>query len=439
MARVIGVQADGPRRPRPLGKVVSSLRLQRGLTRRQLVDRVRNDIGERGMSAQYLSDIESGRRTSISASLLTALARALDVDLNYLFFLAGKLSPDLQEVAIDQQSLQRAIEGFRAESIRGLIRRVCAERSDVPDFSDSPTAFKALLSGCLYVEPGTYLSDITHAVEGSGSVSAPFKPAWQMALLRDIRRDLRLVAAQLRNNATVSIRFLTPQSQDSRRLQGRLNDEHIASLEIVFDIPSWRQLIRIDPLGTADWFSLVYFRGQMADKLLNLRGVESKDIEVLRALEDHRIPVCAPPGQAVDALLESAVFVGRLPSKQSVEDSRISSLIQWLRGTRVGILACDVGVARQVMISAAALGIEDLLASTKVPYPVPPKVGFASGRDDGAWHDYFHAKRLNILRRPDPEIQQSWRATRDRLNGLGISYEPSAGESLRRQEISEAS
>ena len=65
------------------------------------------------MSASYLNDIERDRRNPPNAHIIRQLASTLDLDQDYLFFLAGRIPIDLLEVPYDKVTISRAIKTLR--------------------------------------------------------------------------------------------------------------------------------------------------------------------------------------------------------------------------------------------------------------------------------------------------------------------------------------
>ncbi len=76
-----------------LGRVIAERRANLGLSLKDLGRLVHKEDG-RGVSAQYLHDIERDRRTP-SPTVLNGLARALGVDPYYLAAVAGQCPPEV--------------------------------------------------------------------------------------------------------------------------------------------------------------------------------------------------------------------------------------------------------------------------------------------------------------------------------------------------------
>ena len=65
------------------------------------------------MSASYLNDIERDRRNPPNARIIRQLSSTLDLDEDYLWFLAGRIPPDMLELSRDQASISQAVKTLR--------------------------------------------------------------------------------------------------------------------------------------------------------------------------------------------------------------------------------------------------------------------------------------------------------------------------------------
>ena len=70
------------------------------------------------ISPQYLNDIERDRRNPPGDHLLEQLARALDMDKDYLYFLAGKFPSDVRSGSSNPKQVAEAFKAFR-RTLRG--------------------------------------------------------------------------------------------------------------------------------------------------------------------------------------------------------------------------------------------------------------------------------------------------------------------------------
>jgi transcriptional regulator with XRE-family HTH domain len=66
-----------------------------------------------GISPQYLNDIERGHRSPAHDALLSQVSQTLGIALDYLYFLVGKLPPDLREYDLSVHEAQDAYAQMR--------------------------------------------------------------------------------------------------------------------------------------------------------------------------------------------------------------------------------------------------------------------------------------------------------------------------------------
>lgn len=66
-----------------------------------------------GISPQYLNDIEHDKRSPSSPQLIEQIAAALQIDPEYLSYLAGRVSEEVKEQKLDQATFQKAMVAFR--------------------------------------------------------------------------------------------------------------------------------------------------------------------------------------------------------------------------------------------------------------------------------------------------------------------------------------
>ncbi len=94
------------------GQTIARARKKRGVSQRELAMRVVKEDGA-PISPQYLNDIERDRRNPPGDHLLEQLARALDLDKDYLYFLAGKLPSDMRAGSRNPKQVAEAFKAFR--------------------------------------------------------------------------------------------------------------------------------------------------------------------------------------------------------------------------------------------------------------------------------------------------------------------------------------
>lgn len=95
------------------GAYVASSRKRLGLNQKQLAERVKRD-GD-SISAQYLNDIEHDRRTPTS-ELIREIASVLNLDSDYLHYLARKWPDDLVTGTHAPEQVRDLLLAFRTAS-----------------------------------------------------------------------------------------------------------------------------------------------------------------------------------------------------------------------------------------------------------------------------------------------------------------------------------
>ncbi len=99
--------------PLGFGDIVIEARKKQGLTQKHLASLLVKEDG-RPISAQYLHDIEKGRRNPPSGPLMAQLARRLKLPADYLQFAAGQLPEDLRNRPYQPKDVQRGFDAMRA-------------------------------------------------------------------------------------------------------------------------------------------------------------------------------------------------------------------------------------------------------------------------------------------------------------------------------------
>ena len=88
-------------------------RKELGLSGREVVAQIKKPDGK-PISIPYLVDLEHDRRKP-SDEVLEGLAKALQVDSDILYFLAGRMPPDLHTRNLKEDELASAFRAFRRE------------------------------------------------------------------------------------------------------------------------------------------------------------------------------------------------------------------------------------------------------------------------------------------------------------------------------------
>jgi transcriptional regulator with XRE-family HTH domain len=104
------------------GQAIAAERKKRGWRRKDLAERVLKEDGV-PISSQYLNDIELGRRNPPSADLLEQIAAALDLEPDYLYYLAGRIPPRDQGGEHSRDAILAAFIAFRKELAKSKPRK----------------------------------------------------------------------------------------------------------------------------------------------------------------------------------------------------------------------------------------------------------------------------------------------------------------------------
>ena len=94
------------------GEAITQARKDKKLSQKQVAaDTLKED--SQAISAQYLNDIEHDRRNPPSEHIVRQLADSLDLDLDYLLFLAGRFPSDMLKMSRDREGITTAMKAFR--------------------------------------------------------------------------------------------------------------------------------------------------------------------------------------------------------------------------------------------------------------------------------------------------------------------------------------
>lgn len=96
-----------------LGQAIIAARKALKMSQKELAASVHKEDGSGTISPQYLNDIEHDRRSPTSDQLIREFARALKIDEDYLFVVAGKIPEETRMAATDPTSTARAFKAFR--------------------------------------------------------------------------------------------------------------------------------------------------------------------------------------------------------------------------------------------------------------------------------------------------------------------------------------
>ena len=96
------------------GEIVVRARQRLGISQKDLASRLRKDDGS-PISAQYLHDIEKGRRNPPPSALLDQLAVELNLPRDYLYYAAGEIPQDLLQADLGPDVVGRVFGALRHE------------------------------------------------------------------------------------------------------------------------------------------------------------------------------------------------------------------------------------------------------------------------------------------------------------------------------------
>ena len=97
------------------GRTISKARKAKGWALKDLVTHVQKEDGS-PISPQYLNDIEHDRRRPSSDRMVTQFAEALDIDADWLYYLAGRVPEDIRDKQLSEKQVADAMVAFRGGS-----------------------------------------------------------------------------------------------------------------------------------------------------------------------------------------------------------------------------------------------------------------------------------------------------------------------------------
>lgn len=252
-------------------------------------------------------------------------------------FLASKDNPlgDPEKIPVDRARAQHipSVIWDRAVTKNILLR--------------SPTVQHVFQSHELDWERGYYLNSKLDPSE-------PYLPMWQVAMRTEVHDELRDIGSDVFGPTRLALRKVGAQEHQYRAIERRIFQQRLAlPFEMIFETSERQKTINVVSLGNAMYLSLVYFPGSAVQSALELRADEVYDGhggDWIDRIEAAEIRVCAPTDQAVDDLLTDAISGQRLSYKLKSEEQGIVKLLRWISDARRdGVVACDVGIAYQLI------------------------------------------------------------------------------------------
>lgn len=95
------------------GHVISRGRKDKGWALKDLASRILREDGE-PISPQYLNDIEHDRRSPSSDRMVQQFADALEIDQDWLYYLAGRFPEDVRMKKLSENEVAKAMVAFRS-------------------------------------------------------------------------------------------------------------------------------------------------------------------------------------------------------------------------------------------------------------------------------------------------------------------------------------
>ena len=96
------------------GYVIGRARKDKGMSQRELAACVERESGV-SISPQYLNDIEHDRRSPSSDHLVKQFAQVLEIDLDYLYYLADRFPEDIRNSGLSQEKVSELMMAFRGK------------------------------------------------------------------------------------------------------------------------------------------------------------------------------------------------------------------------------------------------------------------------------------------------------------------------------------
>lgn len=100
------------------GNAISNVRKKNLWSLKDLSSRIRREDGQT-ISPQYLNDIEHDRRRPSSDHMVRQLATVLQIDRDWLYYLAGRFPEDIRRQQFSEEEVQERMVAFRRPLPRG--------------------------------------------------------------------------------------------------------------------------------------------------------------------------------------------------------------------------------------------------------------------------------------------------------------------------------
>lgn len=100
------------------GRAISNARKGKGWSLRDLALRIQREDGQT-ISPQYLNDIEHDRRRPSSDHMVQQFVDALQIDRDWLYYLAGRFPEDVRSRQLSEQEVRQGMIAFRRDLQKG--------------------------------------------------------------------------------------------------------------------------------------------------------------------------------------------------------------------------------------------------------------------------------------------------------------------------------
>lgn len=94
------------------GNAISKTRKKNGWSLKELASRIQREDNQ-PISPQYLNDIEHNRRRPSSDHMVQQFADVLEIDPDWLYYLAGRFPQDIRQEQYSEHEVKRRMVAFR--------------------------------------------------------------------------------------------------------------------------------------------------------------------------------------------------------------------------------------------------------------------------------------------------------------------------------------
>ena len=99
------------------GRAISNARKEKGWALKDLASQIRREDGQT-ISPQYLNDIEHDRRRPSSDHMVQQFASVLEINCDWLYYLAGRFPKDVRKRQLSETEVARRMVAFRKDILK---------------------------------------------------------------------------------------------------------------------------------------------------------------------------------------------------------------------------------------------------------------------------------------------------------------------------------